>query len=195
MVALRRLGASKKGHTSIWECKCDCGKLTLKNLSGLRRGSSNSCGCLQSELARQKLTTHGMTGSRPWRIWSKILPRCYNPKATIYKHYGGRGITVCEKWHSFEGFWEDMKVGYEDHLTVERIDNNGNYCKENCRWATRKEQARNRRSSRLIEFRGEILTLAEWCDRTGLHPSTILSRIRYGWSVEDALTTKSNRHV
>lgn len=127
--------------------------------------------------------------SRVYRVWNGMMNRCNNPNNRSYDRYGGRGIKVCERWHRFEDFLADMGEPPTGDHQLERTDNAGNYEPANCRWATRQEQARNRRSSHLIEFRGETKTLAEWCQILGLRHTTVLMRLRNGWSAEKALTT------
>ena len=124
-------------------------------------------------------------------IWYGMLHRTTNPKHTEYSRYGARGITVCDRWHSFENFYEDMKCGYLSGLSIERIDNDKGYSLENCRWSTKKEQANNRRTSKLFTIDGITKTLAQWIEQSGVKPSTVKQRIYgYGWPIEKALCKK-----
>ena len=167
-------------------CRCDCGGESAVNLCKLKNGHTKSCGCLRSE------PKHGETKSRLYRAWSDMKFRCHNKRATNYKNYGGRGITVCEEWRSsYEAFrdWA-LNNGYAEGLTIDRIDVNGNYEPSNCRWATVIEQNYNKRSNHYVTFRGETLPLGKWAERLGLPYKTILARINIGgWSAERALTT------
>ena len=143
---------------------------------------------------------HGKRNTRLYTIWRSMRQRCYNPKTNRYKNYGGRGITVCEEWNnSFTAFHEWATAnGYEDNLTLERKDVNGNYEPSNCRWATYKEQANNMSNSVHLTYNGETHTMAEWADITGIKKATIWERLKKGWSIDDALTIKpvvgANRH-
>ena len=130
------------------------------------------------------------TVSRFYRAWGNMKSRCSNPKDTNYERYGGRGITVCNKWQSFDGFIDDMYESWNPNLSLDRIDNNGNYCKANCRWATRTEQSNNMRSVPKHTYNGMTKTLAEWARFTGIKPSTLRQRF-YGlkWDLETCLTT------
>lgn len=133
-----------------WICKCDCGN-TTQPIPGnsLRSGNTKSCGCIHAEGLRQRLTVHGLTGTRLYRIWQGMLRRCDNPKRKDYKDYGARGIAVCDEWkNSFQVFHDwALSNGYEEHLTIDRKDVDDNYCPQNCRWATRTEQVHNRRKA------------------------------------------------
>lgn len=180
----------------IMKCICDCGNSELYYLSNLKKGNTKSCGCIRKEEMRKKQTTHGMVGTRFYRIWTLLISRCRNKNVIAFKNYGGRGIK-CE-WKSFENFKKDMYGSYQLHIeefnikntTIDRIDNNGNYSKENCRWATRKEQANNTSKNVLYEFNEEKLNAEEWAKKIGLNPNTFRSRL-YGskWSIKKALTT------
>ena len=130
---------------------------------------------------------HGYDGTSIYKSWISAKARCNNPRDAGYKNYGGRGIKMCDQWvHSFENFLEDMGDRFEG-LTLERIDVNGDYCPENCRWATQKEQARNRRTNVFIEYSGQRLTCSQWAEKLGINKQTISERIKRGWPVEKVL--------
>jgi hypothetical protein len=139
--------------------------------------------------AREANTTHGMCYTRQHGIWGNMKSRCLNKNDDRYESYGGRGITVCEKWKDFIGFWDDMKDGYSPIKTLDRIDNNKGYSKDNCRWATAKQQQRNMRSNVILTFNGRSMCITEWAEELGYNTSTLRKRIsRSGWSVQRALT-------
>ena len=129
-----------------------------------------------------------MTKTSTFSSWSSMLFRCNNPSATGYRYYGGRGISVCPEWSSFDAFYADMGERPSTKYSIDRIDTNGNYCPENCRWATHKEQARNRRTNTLITINGETLCIADWAIRYNIGDATIRARIRAGWPADKAVT-------
>ena len=168
-------------------CRCVCG--TEKRVCGqsLLSGDTRSCGCLQRELTRNRSITHGATDTKEYTVWEGMRARCRNQNKQDFKNYGGRGIKVCDRWiNSFENFIEDMGLCPEN-LTIERIDNDGNYSPENCRWGTRKEQALNRRSNNILTHEGVSKTISEWAEMLNVERSAIAHRLERGWSVEDAL--------
>lgn len=134
---------------------------------------------------------HGLRHTRQFRIWNNLLTRCYNSKFHAYKYYGARGITVCDEWkNDFKAFYDwSMSNGYSDDLTIDRINNNGNYEPTNCRWVTVKTQSNNRRSNHNVNINGETRTLTEWCESYGINYRTVQDRLKRGWNVEKALTT------
>lgn len=184
--------AGRKNRAVLWRCKCDCGNECIIESHELKRGSTRSCGCLGRELASkrmtERLTTHGMSRQRLYKIWGDMLTRCENPNVDNYERYGGRGIEVCEEWHKFEPFMEwALTHGYRDDLSIDRIDVDGNYTPLNCKWATRVEQQNNRRDSTKLTCFGESHTIPEWERITGINRSTIRTRIRLGWPIEKVL--------
>lgn len=176
----------------LWRCRCDCGSESVLPGRQLRRGRTRSCGCLAREASAKRLREqtfrHGMRGTRIHGIWSGMIQRTTNPRRSNYAYYGGRGIKVCERWRTFENFYADMGPTYADGLTLDRIDPDGDYCPENCRWANPIKQSQNRRNCAAIEWRGRSLVAAEWDRVLGLNRNTVGARLRRGWSVERALT-------
>lgn len=189
LTAIRRAG--KQGNHLLWEFRCDCGKTVIALGINVKSGKMKSCGCLRAEQGREQLSTHGLSNTRLHEIWKSMRQRCNNPKNPSYPNYGGRGIAICPEWDDFKLFFDwAILHGYKDGLQIDRIDNDGDYCPENCRWADEKTQSNNRRSNTWLECRGERHTVAEWSDLTGIKQSTILVRMmKYGWSVEQALFT------
>ena len=179
----------KSGHYYM-ECACLCGSGSrLVRIEKLATGVSKSCGCLRDNA----LTTHGKTSSatrkesRSYWIWAAMKQRCLNPNNKGYPNYGGRGVTICDKWMSFEGFYSDMG-DKPARLSLERINNNNGYSPENCKWADRASQNSNKRNNRYIEANGETRTITEWSRVLGVSHATIISRIERDWSEVDAVT-------
>ena len=136
-------------------CQCSCGNELNVTLASLRTENTTSCGCLRNEMTIKRSTTHGKTGTREYGVWRNMRNRCNLKTDASYKYYGGRGIKVCERWEKFANFWTDMKDGYKTDLTLDRIDNNKGYYKENCRWATYEQQENNRRDNVFIKYNGK----------------------------------------
>ena len=178
----------------MWECKCDCGNLTPVSRNNLTSGHTLSCGCLQQRMRRhgEYHKIHGQTGTRLHRIWKDMKTRCTNPNAINYDNYGGRGISVCEEWRKDSYAFREWAVanGYCDDLTLDRIDVNGNYCPENCRWVTRKEQNNNRRDNRKLTFNGRTQSIPEWAEELGLSYGGLYDRLRRGLPIEMVLAPR-----
>lgn len=182
-------GENNKGGRVCWNCLCECGQNTTVTSKYLINGRTKSCGCLQIENRKTSSLTHGMSKTLEYKIWGEMKRRCYaeTPGA---KNYRDRGITVCDRWlESFENFYEDMGPRPSANHSIERIDNDGNYCPENCKWATRKEQNNNTRSNVRMTLNGETKTMSEWGKVLGISHQAIRSRKKTGWSDEKALTT------
>lgn len=179
LFAIKRAGSTPKGK-ALWECLCDCGKMIILPGRRLVNGNTRSCGCLKrdstSARMRETRTTHGKSNTLTYRVWNTMLIRCGDPENKKFPIYGGRGITVCDRWKDFLNFLSDMGEKPAG-LSIERINNNGNYEPDNCKWATAKEQANNTRRNRRITYNGETLTLTEWSQRLGITPSTLHERI------------------
>ena len=174
-----------------WECICDCG--TIKNVRGghLKSGKIVSCGCHKNEGVGNRSRTHGLSKTRIYRIYKHMLDRCYSSTCQDFSEYGGRGIKICDKWlKSFVNFYEwSILHGYSPILSIDRIDVNGNYSPENCRWATNIQQANNKRNNHYIEFDGKTMTISQWSKATGISQDAIERRInKYHWNFSDALT-------
>ena len=176
----------------MWHCICDCGAEKDVEASSLKCGDTKSCGCYHNENQGNLARTHGLSKHPLYRIFRKMVERCENQNCKSYKDYGGRGIKICDEWRTdFFSFyaWANAN-GYEAGLSIERINNDGNYEPSNCRWATKIEQNTNRRTSRFIEYGGMICTLSEWSRITNIPAWKISDRIdRLKWSIADALTT------
>lgn len=170
----------------LWVCVCACGVEKRISTSNLTLGKSRSCGCLSAEITSALSRTHGLTQSRAYRIWAQMRGRCNLVTNHSYPHYGGRGIKVCERWENFENFLSDM--GHPpDGLTLDRTDNDGDYTPGNCKWKSRKEQSRNKRSNVLIEYQGKRLCISDVAEAISVAPQTLGKRIREGWPIDAAI--------
>ena len=176
LTVISRAENCKKGQT-MWNCVCDCGEKTTTDRQELRRGRTTSCGCLGKERRREANLTHGKCGISTYRVWAAMKNRCTNPNNHSYRDYGGRGITVCERWDKFENFLADMGERTKD-LSLDRIDNDGNYTPENCRWATASQQQRNTRSNRMIKYGGREQCIADWAIELGVNYGTLHYRLQ-----------------
>lgn len=170
-------------RSPLWVCRCDCGNITNCTSAELRYGHTKSCGCWKSYIARILKLTHGMSKTPTYLCWSSMFQRCLNRNRNSYKDYGGRGITVCERWKSFENFLADMGEKPADK-TIGRINNDGNYEPSNCHWETIKEQCRNRRNTVYVELNGVRKSLPEWSDEIGIHRDILHNRILHGFPAE-----------
>lgn len=179
LTAIKRAG-SRRG-AALWECLCECGTTAFVTQSALHCKTTQSCGC-----SWDGNPTHGMRNSATYKTWSNMLDRCRNPRAKAYKNYGGRGIQVCERWFKFEIFLADMGEK-PPNMSIDRINNDGNYEPNNCRWATRRQQGNNMRSNRIIEHNGIRKTLAQWATDLGLLRVTLAGRLRRGVPLHKAL--------
>lgn len=170
-------------------CRCECGQSTVCRFSHWKEGNIKSCGCLNKSRGRKSITHR-----REYTSWANMMQRCDDKTGNpIYADYSGRGISVCDRWRaSFDNFIADMGPRPSKLHSIDRIDNNGNYEPGNCRWATRIQQSRNKRTSRFLDAFGKSQTLSEWAEETGLSIKRIWSRLNRGWSAEKALSRKVN---
>jgi hypothetical protein len=167
-----------------------CGNTKTVRAGNLKSGASSSCGCLTKERTSEVKTTHGMSGTPTFNVWKGIRKRCLNENDSSYERYGARGIKVCEEWDEFSKFYEDMGERPGKGYSIERIDNEGNYSKENCKWATPVEQNRNKRNNLMLTHHQKTQCLSDWAKEIQMSMSTLHSRIfKYKWSIEKALTT------
>ena len=188
LVATKR--AENKGRNTYWICVCDCGRTISVSTTHLRRGKTKSCGCQTSKLKSINHQTHGLTETHLYNIWIGMKQRCFSENHSSYSDYGGRGITICEEWKDdFTAFYDwSLRNGWNEGLEIDRMDNNGSYSPENCRWVSRTVQNNNKRNNHYIEYNGKTQTMAQWAKELNMNPVTLKSRIRRGWSIEDAFT-------
>lgn len=177
------------GKRTFWNCVCDCGTARAVSASSLKTGDSKSCGCLNNEVRLARSTTHGMSRTPTYICWCAVIARCGRANGDPLGLYFARGITVCERWRSsFENFLADMGERPSLSHSIDRINNDGNYEPGNCRWATRKQQSRNRRSSKTITHNGRTLTIAAWAEESGIKNQTLWKRLHDGIPFEIAIS-------
>lgn len=191
LTVVRRSDKGRSPRYVYWECRCDCGGEIISIDQNLKQAKIPNCGCLRERNSSTRLkacTKHGMWRSREYKAWNDMKNRCSLPSVKAYKNYGGRGIKVCGRWMDFRNFYSDMGPR-PDGMTLERIDNNGDYGPGNCMWADMKAQQNNKRTCRFIEFRGERKTVTQWAESLGINSVTLRGRIAKGWSIERSLTS------
>ena len=185
----------RDGHAS-WLCRCKCGKEYIASSHDLLQGKSTSCGCKRA----MSNTKHGdgrhSDRSRLYHVWADMKNRCSSPKCHAYKHYGARGIKVCDEWMEYEPFRDwSYSNGYAENLTLDRIDVNGDYEPSNCRWATRKEQANNKRGTIKLSYNNITRPLSEWAEKLGVKSSLLYSRLKKGWEIDAILLTPTVEQI
>lgn len=192
--------------TERYLCRCECGVEKVIAWKHIKSGNIKSCGCYRndkkSEIYKQvseklsvRNTIHGMTGTRLYRIWGNMMSRCSDRNNPAWENYGGRGITVCDEWHDSDSFFNwAFSNGYNDKLTLDRIDNEREYSPNNCRWADRTQQANNKRSNVMITYNGQTLTMAEWAKVLGINYKVLHNRFRLGWTIDRAFNQPVRPH-
>lgn len=191
---------SPKGQsTTMWLCKCDCGIETKVTGSGLKSGQSKSCGCFVKDFPINYKHGYAYSNKKKpeYKTWAGMTQRCLNTRDKRYKDYGGRGIKVCNEWQGkdgFSNFLSDMGTKPTLSHSLDRIDNDKDYTKENCKWSTPKEQANNRRSNRILEYSGETKTATEWANLFNIRPTLIIQWLKYKWSVDKIFNKLINKY-
>lgn len=200
LTVLERVG-SNKHRISLWKCICDCGNETIVNATHLRNGKTKSCGCLQKDKVRENHLKHNQSYSKLYANWCNMRYRCNVPTNLNYYKYGARGISVCKEWdnteNGFHNFYEwSIANGYKEtpndkgrnSLSIDRIDNDGDYCPENCRWVNATTQQNNMRRNHLITYNGKTQSIAEWAREFNIPYNVFNTRINHNWSIERAIT-------
>lgn len=189
LTVISRVDSKMKGQTR-WLCSCECGQTKEVYATHLRSGNVKTCGCSGKSLQAASIRRHGAVGTPEHNTWNMMNARCYTPSATDFHKYGGRGIVVCERWRWPDGFLNFLAdMGERPRgLTLDRIDNDGGYEPNNCRWATGRQQQNNTRKTRFVSYKGETLPLADWARRIGVSGGVLWNRLyRYKWPVAEAL--------
>lgn len=180
-----------KHKCRCWKCRCECGNVKIVREWNLKSGNSRSCGCLVSDSNKMNKTTHGKRNTRLYKIWVSMRNRCNNKNSSFYEDYGGRGVRVYPEWENdFMSFYDwSIKNGYSKELTIDRIDVNGNYEPDNCRWVDMRVQCNNRRNNHVLTYKEKTQTISEWERELGFKKDILQTRISNGWSIEKAIET------
>lgn len=181
---------SMRGTRSYWNCVCDCGNENIVSSDHLKNGDIVSCGCVKRSTLPPSNKKHGMSNTRLYTIWKLMKYRCSNPSRREYRIYGGRGIKVCDEWNEFDSFmrWA-VNNGYSEELTLDRIDNDGNYTPSNCRWASRQTQSLNKSTNRYITHNGQTKTITQWATENNIPYYVLKKRIDIlNWDFERAIS-------
>lgn len=190
LTVVERAGSSPTTGAAMWRCSCECGGEVVVVRNNLCSGHTKSCGCLTEEVWLTARTSHNLSKTPEYRVWKGLRTRIHNSETPAYASYGGRGLTIDPRWDSsFELFLADMGCRPGPEYSIDRIDNNQGYWPDNCKWATKKEQANNRRTSRTIGYEGVSKTLAQWAETLGISYGALQARLDKGWSVEKAFET------
>lgn len=189
LVVIRKTEIKNKENRYKWECLCDCGNKTLAYSNQLKHGQKTSCGCIRSDCQK----THGMKYHPLYSTWRGMISRCTNKKNKEWHSYGGRGINVCDRWMDINNFISDMGEKPTPAHSLDRVNNNGNYEPSNCRWATSKEQGKNKRDTIFIEYKGVSRPLVEWADIKGVKRQTMYMRYRRGYTNEEIVNGKPSK--
>lgn len=181
------LSKKDKHNKYVWKCICECGNISYVTTGDLLSGKVKSCGCLKRENTIKIFTTHNKTHTKIYNTYNNMKQRCYNKKSPKYKYYGGRGITICEEWkNDFEKFYNwSVNNGYKENLTIDRINVNGDYEPNNCRWVTQKTQSVNKRNNRFITYDGQTLTIKEWSEKLNIPYTRITTRLYRGVPISE----------
>lgn len=187
----------KSGRNRVEKCKCDCGKITFVKLSKLKSGNTKSCGCYHDECCKKRAIKHNLCNHRLYGIWCNMKTRCTNPNSEYFYLYGGKGIEVCDEWKDFCSFYKwSMDNGYADNLTIDRINNDGNYCPENCRWVTNIEQQNNTSRNHIIEYLNNKYTMKQFSDKYNISYGSLKQDLKKGKSIEEILSkNKRNTYI
>jgi hypothetical protein len=193
LTVIREIGTNKNRRV-IWECLCECGAITKVVGRDLRNGHTKSCGCYRAELSTKKFRKHGKHNSAEYNSWRLLKNRCLNPNDQRFAEYGGRGIKVCDPWiDSFENFYADMGPKPSPQHSIDRIDVNGHYSPENCRWASCEEQANNTSRNVFVTHLGQTQTLAQWARELNINYNTLNNRYKRGWDSVRILSPVSKK--